>query len=72
MFLWKWSENPTCQVEITVEITTYLEMVTVPWNIVYFHLHHLFLSISDISYVIINSIHVAKENFTCFTDPSYK
>ena len=35
---------------------------------VYSHLHYL----SDISYVIINSIYVVKENVTCFTDFSYE
>ena len=42
------------------------------FDIVYSYLHTLFLSKSDIFYVIINSIHVFKENITCFSGPFYE
>ena len=50
-------------------------MVTDPWKILMIlsiiHLLFSFMSLSDISYIIIVSIHVVKGNIKYFTDPGY-
>ena len=69
---------------MTINVIVYLSNLSMPIGysksslnnishlILFSYSYYLFsLSISNISYVIINSVHVVKENVTCLNDPFY-